>query len=51
MMQHVLEPVGTLQALDEADQFLVQDQLGDALGTAIGRQHGLVGAGMNCRLR
>jgi hypothetical protein len=43
--------VETLQALDEADRFLVQDQLGDTLGAAIGWQNGLVGAGMNCRLR
>jgi hypothetical protein len=37
MMQHELEPVGTLQALDEAERFLVLDQLGDALGAAMGR--------------
>jgi hypothetical protein len=50
-MQHELQPGGTLNVLDEADRFLVQDQLGDALGATMGRQHDLVGAGMNCRLR
>jgi hypothetical protein len=38
MMRRELEPVGTLRALDEAERFLVQDQLGNTLGAAIGRQ-------------
>jgi len=44
IMQHALKAMRALQALNQARRFLVQDQLGNSLGTDVGWQHDFIGA-------
>ena len=45
-MQHLLEIAHARRAADETRGFLIHDQFGDPFGADMGRQHDLVGAGL-----